>query len=78
MKDANDNLTLELDLPLTYSTQPTTGLYEFSIETTSGERMVWTHLSLAQAKAMYTNTGKRFNQLRSSSEVRTYSWKEMV
>lgn len=76
MKQVTDKFTQELpgiDAPA----PKVKTLYRVYCTTTDGVVMVWTHLSLAQAKAMYNNMGK-FNPLQSSTELTRFGWEEMV
>ena len=52
-------------------------MYEFSMTTTDGIVLTWTHLTKREATAMYAAMS-RFNVLRSSTDLRTYNWKEMI
>lgn len=52
--------------------------YRFYLVTTEGVTLVWTGLTLTQAKAMHRATATMFNVLQSSTEVKRFGWEEMA
>ena len=52
-------------------------LYEFTLVTADGIMITWTHLTRKEATALHA-VQARFNILRSSTELRKYTWKEMI
>lgn len=53
-------------------------MYRAYVAMTGGEVLVWTHLTLAQSKAMHKMCSEKFNVLQSSTEITRFGWEEMA
>lgn len=77
MKQAIDKYTADMYGDAGAPMKAEKRIFRAYVETTNGTRIVWTHLTLTQAKAMEAMCTNKFNILQSNTELATFGWEEM-